>query len=84
MEERFRVLEENGYAHVERTVQILEENGYIIKRLPKESEIGSVPFCEGADGKPVMLPGWSIVAERPSQPATTSNNDRGYAAPWLW
>lgn len=61
MEENFRVLEESGYKEVERQKEILRKNGYKIK-----CEVhGMVPFCEGADGLPVMLPGWTIVTERP-------------------
>ena len=90
MVERFRVLQENGYGEVERQMQILQENGYTIKWI----ENGMVPFCMGSDGQPVMVPGWSIVAERPrpEQTCTTPSQGAGYttpnrgadAAPWLW
>ena len=61
MEENFRVLEESGYKEVERQKKILIKNGY---RIKGETH-GLVPFCEGKDGLPVMLPGWTIITERP-------------------
>ena len=82
MEERFRVLKESGYDTVKLTVAILEQNGYTIKQI----EEGMVPFCEGADGQPVLVRGWSIVAERPKPEQTSPafNQDTAYPTPWLW
>ena len=80
-EERFRVLKESGYKTVEKTMAILQEQGYRIKRI----DSGMVPFCEGADGQPVLVEGWSIVTERPrpkSPPSATPS--QGDTAPWLW
>ena len=82
MEERFRVLKESGYDTVKLTIAILEQNGYTIKRI----DDGMVPFCEGADGQPVLVKGWSIVAERPQpkQTPSASGQDAAYPTPWLW
>ncbi len=82
MEERFRVLQESGFGEVERQMKVLQENGYTIKRI----DSGMVPFCEGADGQPVLVPGWSIVAERPlvKPPRCRARRDLEDPSRWLW
>ena len=83
MEERFLVLRESGYGTVELMVDILQQNGYAIREIVE----GMVPFCEGMDGQPVMIQGWSIVTEKSQlleQENPAPSQGAGYTTPWLW
>ena len=60
MREIYSTVKENGYDYALKVTRELRQKGYEIISGPEEA---MVPRGEGSDGKPILVPGYSIIVD---------------------